>query len=169
GHGAGVPRRDAAGGTGEDGALLLLKDAGEVRDEAQAAVAETRRRTAAVLANQEQEHTERWKGAERELADAEAAQATHHDALTEQAENRLAEARRALAEEEEAARHGEEDAEAQAAELIAAARVREERVVRETERILREHEEGREEVQAHMAHVRNSLATLTGRGATAEG
>ena len=122
-----------------------------------------------MLANQEQEHTERWKAAERELAEAEAAQAAHHDALTEQAENRLAEARRALAEAEEAARHGQEDAEARAAELIAAARVREERVVRETERILREHEEGREEVQAHMAHVRNSLAALTGRGATAEG
>ncbi|ESU49677.1 putative cellulose-binding protein [Streptomyces sp. HCCB10043] len=36
-------------------------------------------------------------------------------------------------------------------------------MVRETERILREHEEGREEVQAHMAHVRSSLAALTGR------
>ncbi|MER5684301.1 cellulose-binding protein [Streptomyces sp. NPDC002205] len=153
----------------DDMLAAALKDAGEVHDEVQAAVAETRRRTAAVLANQEQEHTERWKAAERELAEAEAAQAAHHDALTEQAENRLAEARRALAETEEAARHGQEDAEAQSTELIAAARVREERVVRETERILREHEEGREEVLAHMAHVRNSLAALTGRGATAEG
>ncbi|MDV9202423.1 cellulose-binding protein, partial [Streptomyces sp. Wh19] len=81
---------------------------------------------------------------------------------------RLEEARRALAETEEAARHGQEDAEARAAELIAEARVREERVVRETERIVREHEEGRDEVQAHMAHVRNSLAALTGRVAPAE-
>ncbi|MET7858346.1 cellulose-binding protein [Streptomyces sp. NPDC005318] len=139
--------------------------AAEVRDEAEAAMSGTRRRTAGVLAHQEQEHSERWQASERELADAEAAQAVRLDALTEQAEARLDEARRALAETVEAARHGQEDAEAQGAELIAAARVREERVVRETERVLREHEEGREEVQAHMAHVRNSLAALTGRGA----
>ncbi|MCG7527623.1 cellulose-binding protein, partial [Streptomyces sp. OfavH-34-F] len=74
---------------------------------------------------------------------------------------------RVRAEGEEAARHRREDAEAGAAELLAQARVREERVVRETERILREHEEGREEVQAHMAHVRSSLAALTGRVAPA--
>ncbi|NEC65517.1 cellulose-binding protein, partial [Streptomyces sp. SID9727] len=78
-------------------------------------------------------------------------------------------ARRARAEAEEAARHGQEDAEARAAELIARARVREERVVRETERVLRVHEEGREEVQAHMAHVRSSLAALTGRVSPAAG
>ncbi|MGW1090773.1 cellulose-binding protein [Streptomyces sp. NPDC002596] len=144
------------------------KEAGEARDQAEAAMAETRRRTASVLANQKHEHIERWKTAERELAAAEAAQVAQHDELTDRAEARLAEARRALSEAEEAARHGQEDAEAQAAELIAAARVREERVIRETERILREHEEGREEVQAHMAHVRNSLAALTGRVAPAE-
>ncbi|MBK3586148.1 cellulose-binding protein, partial [Streptomyces sp. MBT57] len=74
-----------------------------------------------------------------------------------------AEAARGLAETQEAARHGQEDAEARAAEVLSQARVREERIVRETERVLREHEEGREEVQAHMAHVRSSLAALTGR------
>jgi hypothetical protein len=36
------------------------------------------------------------------------------------------------------------------------------------ERALRQHEESREEMQAHMAHIRNSLAALTGRAA-AEG
>ncbi|MEU0831572.1 cellulose-binding protein [Streptomyces sp. NPDC005969] len=142
-------------------------EAEEERDQAEAVMAETRRRTASVLAGQEHEHTERWKTAERELADAEAAQAARRDELIDRAEARLAEARRALAETEEAARHGQEDADAQAAALITAARVRDERVVRETERILREHEEGREEVQAHMAHVRNSLAALTGRVAPA--
>ncbi|WP_189278209.1 cellulose-binding protein [Streptomyces atratus] len=158
----------AAGGTAEEAVAEARKEAAEVREQAESAMAETRRRTASVLAHQEQEHSERWKTAEREVAEAEAAQAAHHDELTEQAEVRLAEARRALARTEEAARHGQEDAEAQGAELIAAARVREERVVRETERILREHEEGREEVQAHMAHVRNSLAALTGRVTPAE-
>lgn len=103
-----------------------------------------------------------------ELADAEAAQSAEHVELMERAEAGLAGARRVLAEAEEAARHGQEDAEAQGAELIAGARSRAERVVRETERILREHDEGREDVQAHMAHVRHSLAALTGRVAPAE-
>ncbi|MFF2326951.1 MULTISPECIES: cellulose-binding protein [unclassified Streptomyces] len=141
-------------------------EAGEVGERARSMRDATRRRTASVLANQEQEHAERWKAAEHELAEAEAAQSALHDRLTEQAEARLEEARRALARTEEVARHGQEDAEARGAELIAEAGVREEWVVRETERILREHEEGREEAQAHMAHVRNSLAALTGRVAS---
>ncbi len=131
-------------------------------------MAATRDRTASVLAHQEQEHTERRKAAEAELAAAEAALESRHAELTERAEALLAEAGRKLAAAQEAARHGQEDAEARAAELLAEARVREERVVRETERILRVHEEGREEVQAHMAHVRSSLAALTGRVAPAE-
>ncbi|MGW1102903.1 cellulose-binding protein [Streptomyces sp. NPDC002540] len=152
-----------ARGTAEETVTEARREAAEVREQAESAMAETRRRTASVLAHQEQEHTERWKAAERELAEAEAVQAARHDEQIERAEARLAEVRRALAETEEAARHGQEDADARGAELFAAARVREERVVRETERILREHEEAREEVQAHMAHVRNSLAALTGR------
>lgn len=126
-------------------------------------MAETRRRTAGVLAHQEQEHAERGKAADGEIARAEAATAEREAELTARGEALLAAARRELAETEEAARHGQEDAEARAAELLSGARMAEERVVRETERILREHEEGREEVQAHMAHVRNSLAALTGR------
>ncbi|MEV8452647.1 cellulose-binding protein [Streptomyces sp. NPDC052095] len=139
------------------------EEAAGVREKAGAMMAETVSRTASVLAHQEQEHAERLKTAQRELADAETGQTARHDDLTERAEARLAEARRALAETEEAARHGQEDAEARAAELIAEARVREERVVRETERVVREHDEGREQLHAHMAHVRNSLAALTGR------
>ncbi|WP_392671143.1 cellulose-binding protein [Streptomyces sp. LN785] len=158
----------AAGGSAETLLSAAREEAAEVRQEAHTAVTQTRHRTASVLARQEQEHAERWQAAERELAGAEAALTAHHDELTGRAEARLAEARRTLADAEEAARHGQEDAEAQAAELVAAARVREERVVRETARILREHEEGREEVQAHMAHVRNSLAALTGRAAPAQ-
>lgn len=157
----------ADGAAGEELAAARL-EAGQVREEAEAAMAATVSRTASVLAHQEQEHAERWKAVEQEVAGAEAALSAEHVELTERAEAGLAAARRALAEAEEAARHGQEDAEARGAELIAGARVREERVVRETERILREHEEGREDVQAHMAHVRHSLAALTGRVAPAE-
>ncbi|HEY9438381.1 MAG TPA: cellulose-binding protein, partial [Streptomyces sp.] len=56
-----------------------------------------------------------------------------------------------------------QESEARAAELLSAARIQDERVVRETERILREHEERREEARAHLAHVRSALASLTGR------
>lgn len=158
---------DAARSEAGEALAEARAQAAEVREQAESAMAETRHRTASVLAHQEQEHTERWQAAEREITRAEAARTAVEDELTERAEALLAQARRELAETEEAARHGQEDAEARAAELIAQARVREERVVRETERILREHEEGREEAQAHMTHVRNSLAALTGRAPAA--
>ncbi|TXR95902.1 hypothetical protein EAO73_30460 [Streptomyces sp. col6] len=164
---AAVSRADEVVGVAEAAAGEVLEaartEAAAVREEAEAARAATRERTASVLAHQEQEHAERWKAAEGEIAGAEAARAAEHAALLERAEADLAAARKDRAEAEEAARHGQEDAQARAAELVARARVREERVVRETGRILREHEEGREEVQAHMAHVRSSLAALTGR------
>ncbi|MFE9845651.1 DivIVA domain-containing protein [Streptomyces goshikiensis] len=138
------------------------------RAEAAAALAEMERRSRALLAEGEQERVERRDAAERELAAREQELQARHLELDRCAEAGLAEARRALAEAEEAARHGQEDAEARGAELLAAARVREERVGRETERILREHEESQEEMRAHMNHVRSSLAALTGR-APAEG
>ncbi|MEU1024647.1 hypothetical protein ABZ366_21625, partial [Streptomyces sp. NPDC005904] len=72
------------------------------------------------------------------------------------------------AETEEAARHGEEDAQARGAEIVAQARLREERIIRETERVLREHGERWDEVRAHMDHVRSSLAALTGRAPAEE-
>ncbi|MFF0336748.1 cellulose-binding protein [Streptomyces fimicarius] len=147
-----------------EGILAAAREEAErVRGAAEAAMAQTRSRTASVLAHQDQEHTERQQAAEADIAAAEAESEARHTALTERAEALLAEAGRDLAAVQEAARHGQEDAEARAAEILSEARVREERVVRETERILREHEEGREEVQAHMAHVRSSLAALTGR------
>lgn len=73
-----------------------------------------------------------------------------------------------LARTEEETRHGQEDAEARAGELLAAARLKAERVERETERLLREHEEARDEIHAHMDHIRNSLAALTGRVGTTD-
>ncbi|WP_406148328.1 cellulose-binding protein [Streptomyces sp. NBC_01012] len=151
--------RDAAGAlVGE-----ARQEAGEVRGAAEAEMAGTRRRTAGVLSHQEQEHAERGRVADDEIAAAEAAVAEREAELAARGAELLDRARRELAEAEEAAALGQRDAEARAAGLLSGAEVTRERVVRETERILREHEEGREEVQAHMAHVRNSLAALTGR------
>ncbi len=144
------------------------RDVKEWRSEAVAALREMRQHTAGLLADQEKEHA-RALGEGRARAHRTRGGAGLREAeRTAHAESGLADAKRVFAEAQEAARHGQEDAEARAAELLVEARVREERVVRETERILREHDDAREEVQAHMAHVRTSLAALTGRAA-AEG
>ncbi|MFD9500341.1 cellulose-binding protein [Streptomyces sp. NPDC060035] len=156
--------RGTAGGLVEE----ARAEAGGVRGVAAEEMAETRRRTTGVLAHQEQEHAERGKAAEDGIAAAEAAALAREEELTARGEALLATARRELSETEEAARHGQEDADARAAELLSAAGAARERVVRETERVRREHEEGCEEVRAHMTHVRNSLAALTGRTDPAE-
>ncbi|GAA3489058.1 cellulose-binding protein [Streptomyces cremeus] len=159
----------AEAATAADGVRTAARrDAEEWGAEAQAALKETRKRSEGIRTDQEQEHAARWEAAERAVAEREAEADERFAALTSRAEAVLAAARKDLAEAEEEARHGQEDAEARAAELVAEARGVEARIERETERVLREHDEAREEVQAHMAHVRNSLATLTGR-ATTEG
>jgi cell division septum initiation protein DivIVA len=157
-----------AQGAADDLRIGSRRDAKQWRGEALSELRETRARTSEFLAGQEKEHAERREAAERALADQERAAEARNAELTAYAESRLAEARRALAQAEETARHGQEDAEARGAELLAGGRAREERVGRETDRILREHEEAGDELRAHMAHVRSSLATLTGRAA-AEG
>ncbi|WP_329121597.1 cellulose-binding protein [Streptomyces sp. NBC_01465] len=154
--------------TADDLRIGSRRDVKEWRGEALAVLKDMRIRTSALLAAQEKEQAERWEAVERELADRERESDARHAELTAYAEARLAEAKRALAEAEETARHGQEDAEARGAGLVAEGRIREERVARETDRIVREHEEAREELQAHMTHVRSSLAALTGR-APAEG
>ncbi|GAA1349161.1 hypothetical protein GCM10009612_01480 [Streptomyces beijiangensis] len=159
---------DDAQSTADDLRIGSHRDVKEWRGEALTALKDTRVRTSAFLAEQEKEQAERWDAAERDLADRERACEAREAELAAYAERRLAEAGRALAEAEETARHGQEDAEARGAELLADGRIREERAARETDRILREHEDAREELRAHMAHVRSSLATLTGR-APAEG
>ncbi|WP_367138101.1 MULTISPECIES: cellulose-binding protein [Streptomyces] len=153
----------AAESVADDVIAVARRDAKQRREDAVAALAEMRERTAAALAEQEKDHAERWETSGREIAEREAALDTRIVAMEEYARNALAEAQRRYAEAEEAARHGQEDAEAQGAALIAQARVREERIVRDMERNLREHEERREELRAHMAHVRHSLAALTGK------
>ncbi|MFD9794467.1 cellulose-binding protein [Streptomyces sp. NPDC059070] len=146
----------------------VTAEAQERRADAADALREVRGRTAAALADQAREHAERLEAFDREAAARVAAADARHAELTVAAEARLAEAGRIRAQAGEAARHGQEDAEAEGAELLAGARIQEERVARETERVLREHAEVREETEAHMTHVRNSLTGLTGR-APAEG
>ncbi|GHA15847.1 hypothetical protein GCM10010372_14560 [Streptomyces tauricus] len=145
--------------------ISARREVKEGRGEALAALRETRRRGENLIAEQEKEHAERWERAGCEAAEREAALDARHEELVARAEESVALAGRELAEAREAARHLQEDADARAAELLAEARVREERVARETERVLREHGERWDEVQAHMDHVRSSLAALTGRAA----
>ncbi|MFF3613472.1 cellulose-binding protein [Streptomyces sp. NPDC002580] len=135
----------------------------ENRGEALVALREVRGRTEALLTVQEQEHAARRAEAERAVAEREAAFDADHAERLARAEASLAEAGRALAAVEESDRHGQEDAAARAAELLAKARADEERIVRETERVLREHGERWDDVRAHMDHVRSSLMSLTGR------
>lgn len=159
-------QRIAAGQAAADEIRVAARrEVKELRGAALAALREVRERTAALLAEQEKDHAERWETAGRELAGREAAARAREEELAAAAEARLAEAKRDFAEAEETARHRQEDAEAAAAEVIAGARSREERIVRETERVLREHGEAWDEVRAHMDHVRSSLAALTGRAA----
>lgn len=147
-----------------DGTLTEAREEAKThRADSLAAWEEMRDRAEALLADLESKQAARWEADGRELAARLAEQESRHTELMALAESVLAKAKRAFSEAEEKARHDQEDAEARATELITQARVQEERTTRETERVLREHEESREEMQAHMAHVRSSLAALTGR------
>ncbi|MFI2617826.1 cellulose-binding protein [Streptomyces sp. NPDC018584] len=154
--------------TADEARISARRDVKEWRGEALAALREMRRRCQELLAEQEKEQAERWEAAEREITEREAASEGRDAARIAAAEARLAEVERAFAAAEEAARHGQEDAQARAAEIVAGARLREERIARETERVLREHGEEWDEVRAHMDHVRGSLAALTGRAPAEE-
>ncbi|MER5442051.1 cellulose-binding protein [Streptomyces sp. NPDC002790] len=157
-------RRLAAGqAESDDIRVAARRDVKETRGEALAVLREMRERTDADLAAQAKEHAERTEGADREAAEQVAASEAWEAGAVAEAEERLSEAKRMLGETEEEARHSQEDAEAAAAELLARARARAERVERETESILEGHESEREELRAHMEHVRASLATLTGK------
>ncbi|MER7836110.1 cellulose-binding protein [Streptomyces sp. NPDC096040] len=145
------------------GARLEVK---EMRSEALAALREVRQRTTGMLAEQAREHAERWNEVEREEAARAAAVDAQNAERIARAEAALSEAKRALGEAEEWEHRSQEAARVRADEILAEARVREERIARETERVLREHGETWDDVQAHMDHMRDSLMTLTGRVAT---
>ncbi|SER41457.1 hypothetical protein SAMN04487983_101611 [Streptomyces sp. yr375] len=135
----------------------------EYRGEALGSLREVRRRTAAVLAEQDREHTEQWTAVEGEAAERAAALDALHAGSVSRAEAALSAAKQAFADAEESARRGQDEAHARAAEILTEARAQEERTALETERLLRAHGERWDDVQAHIDHVRDSLAALTGR------
>ncbi|MEU8588310.1 cellulose-binding protein [Streptomyces sp. NPDC048664] len=149
----------------DEARIAARREVKEGRAEALAALREVRQRTQALLADQEREHVERVVAEERAAAERVAAVDAWAAERTVAAEASLVEARRALDEAEESARRVQRDAQARAAEVIAEARLGEERAARETERLLREHAEHRDGVQAELDHVRNSLAMLMGKAA----
>ncbi|MEV7421358.1 cellulose-binding protein [Streptomyces sp. NPDC091212] len=158
----------AARETADEERIEARREVKARRSEALDALKEVRRRTQRVIDDMEHKQGERLAQTEREFAERGAAMTVEHDELSAYAQVRLVEAQRLFSEAGERARHRQEDAQDTAAELMAQARVRAERVMRDTERVVREQEEAREEMRAHMAHVRSSLAALTGR-ASAEG
>lgn len=155
----------AARAEADETRIAVRREVRQCRGEALVAVREKRRRTSGMLTEQAREHAERWAEAER----VEAERATALDARlaesTARAERELAVARKAFADAEEAAWRWPEVARARAAEVIAEARSREERIARETERVLCEHGERWDDVQAQVDDVRSSLSSLTGRAA----
>ncbi|MEU6320997.1 cellulose-binding protein [Streptomyces sp. NPDC047009] len=155
----------AARAEADDVRIAARREVKEGRGEALAALREVRQRTETLLTEQEREHAERLEGEERAAEVRAAAVEASEAERVARAEASLSEAKRALAETEEATRHLQRDAQTRAAELIADARLTEERIARETERVLREHAEQWDCVQAQMDHVRNSLAMLMGRAA----
>ncbi|MDX3457491.1 cellulose-binding protein [Streptomyces sp. ME02-8801-2C] len=137
----------------------------EGRGEVLAALREMRLRTSGLLAEQEKEYAERWAAQERLVAEREVALDVRHVERVAAAEAALSEAKRTFAEAEESVRRIDDDARVRAAEVLAEARAQEDRIARDTERVLREHGQEWDDVQAHMDHVRSSLTTLTGRAA----
>ncbi|MDV9175735.1 cellulose-binding protein, partial [Streptomyces sp. W16] len=155
----------AARAEADDIRIGARREVKEGRTEALAALRDVRQRTAGMLGEQAKEHAERWAEAERfaeERVAAVDAQCAERMACAEAA---LAEAEQAFTEAELSDRRRQEEAAERAAEVVAEARVRAERIARDTERVLREHGETWDDVQAHMDHVRSSLTALTGRAA----
>jgi DivIVA domain-containing protein len=137
-------------------------EADAVRGEAGAALDGMRQHVDRDLAEADAERRERLDTMEHELAERQAGVDSRLADLLADAERRLAEAHRERTEAEEALRSDQAEAEARAGALLAEARGHEERVRREAERILREHEQHRDDVRAHLAHIKTTLATLTG-------
>ncbi|MFE2041014.1 DivIVA domain-containing protein [Streptomyces sp. NPDC059477] len=158
----------AARAEADDLRVGARRDIKEGRGEALSALREVRQRTTGMLAEQHKEHAERWAAAEREVVGSAAALDAGHAERAARAEAALAAAQQAFAAAEESAGRLQEEARARAAELLADARLREDRIARETERVLCEHGERWDDVRAQMDNVRSSLAALTGGRAPAE-
>ncbi|MFE9611981.1 cellulose-binding protein [Streptomyces sp. NPDC006012] len=137
----------------------------EQRAEALAALREMRQRTAGMLAEQAKEHAAVWAAADHEELELAAAREIGDTEAVARAEAALVAAQREFGAAGEVVRRYQEEVHVRAAEIVAAARAEEERIARETERVLREHGEEWDEMQAQMDCVRNSLTSLTGRTA----
>ncbi|GGJ23968.1 cellulose-binding protein [Streptomyces brasiliensis] len=155
----------AARAEADDVRIGARREVKESRSEALAALREMRQRTSGMLAEHAREHAERWGVVEREEDERLAAFEARHAEAVVRAEAAVAEAKRVLAESEESAWRRQEEARARAAEILAEARLREDRIARETEQVLRDHGETWDDVQAQMDHVRSSLTTLAGQAA----
>ncbi|MFJ5301232.1 cellulose-binding protein [Streptomyces sp. NPDC088350] len=155
----------AARAEADDIRIGARREVKEGRTEALSALREVRQRTGGMLGDQAKEHAERWAAVERFEEERVAAVDARCAERVARAEAALSEAQQAFAEAELSDRRRQEEAAERAAEVLAEARVREERVARETERVLREHGETWDVVRAHMDHVRSSLTALTGRAA----
>lgn len=131
--------------------------------DAQRALDGVRQDIARSFAELEKEQRERLDALEHELAEREAGIDGRLTDLMGQAERLLATAQQAHTDAFDDARRMRSDAEAAADEIIARAHATEERVTHDSERSLRAHESNRDEIRAHLANVRTSLATLTGR------
>ncbi|MFJ9422921.1 cellulose-binding protein [Streptomyces sp. NPDC101249] len=142
--------------------VAIRRGVKEGRSEVLCVLRETRQRAAATLADQAADHAGLW-AREDEAERAREADAAAREAEREaRAEAALSDAQRALAETEQSARRCQEEARARAAEIVADARIRADRIARDTERVLREHGERWDDVQAQMDCVRSSLTALTG-------
>jgi hypothetical protein len=168
-------RRRAAGDTAADTVIAEAETyAARLREdtrrwttgvvgEAQALLEDTRRRCAALTAEQRRRQAVAGRALQAALAAQEAETEARVGELTGRADTTLERARRELAEAEAEAKAREDAAQARRAELLADARVRRQRVERDSEREARDLQERADLVRAHLAHIRTTLAALTGR------
>lgn len=140
----------------------------ELRGEALAAVRDMRQRTPGLLVGQEGDQAERWAALEREAGARVAGQEARQADAVARAEAGLSCAKRDFAEAEDVARARCAEAGARADAILAEAREKADRIARDTERVLREHGETWDDVQAHMDALRDSLTSLAGRAAALE-
>ncbi len=155
--------RDAALAQAGDLLGAARAEAERLDSEAERALDGVRQDITRSLSEMETEQRNRLDALVGELTERERAVDQRLGDLMARAERLLTEAQQAHADAHDAARRTQDDAEATAAEIVAQARATEERVNQDSDRALRSHEAHRDEIRAHLAHVRSSLSALTGR------
>jgi DivIVA domain-containing protein len=138
-------------------------EADAVRGEAEQHYEAMRRHVTGELAEMDAQQRRRVEELEREVAERQAGMDSGFAGLLADAGRRLQAAQREHTEAEESLRAQQAEAEARASAMLAQARVHEERTRREAERALRAHEQHRDDIRAHLAHIRATLGQLTGR------